>query len=177
MGAPGPQPRRLSRGFTYLGVLFAVVLLGLALATAGTLWSVSGRRDREALLLWTGRQYQRAIESYYLKGPGGIRQYPGALEDLLEDRRGSIPLRHLRRLYPDPMTGSPDWDLVRLADGSIFGVRSTAQARPIKQAGFRPEHAAFEGAECYCDWVFDFVPQRGPVPTPQLELPESAPEF
>jgi len=157
------RSRQGSRGFAYLGVLFAIVILGFALATAGTLWSVSARRDREALLLWTGGQYQRAIASYYLKGPGGVRQFPPSLEDLLEDRRGPVLLRHLRRLYPDPMTGSADWNLERLADGSIQGVRSTGQGRPIKQAGFRPEQAAFEGAECYCDWVFVYVPPRGPA--------------
>lgn len=160
------QSRWSSRGFTYLGILFAVVVLGFALATAGTLWSVAARRDREALLLWTGRQYQRAIASYYLKGPGGVRRYPQSLEELLEDRRGPILLRHLRVLYPDPMTGNADWDLQRLADGSITGVRSTAQGRPIKQAGFRPEQAAFEGSGCYCDWAFVYVAPREPAGIP-----------
>jgi type II secretory pathway pseudopilin PulG len=163
---PGSQPRQRAGGFTYLGLLFAVVLLGLAVATAGTLWTVTARRDREAQLLWTGSQYQRAIESYFLRGPAGDRQFPATLDDLLEDRRGPVMLRHLRRLYPDPITGSSDWDLDRMADGSIFGVRSAAQGRPLKQGGFRPEHAPFEGAECYCDWVFDFVPPPGPIPPP-----------
>lgn len=169
------QPRRHSGGFTYLGLLFAVVLLGLALSATGTLWSMTARRDREARLLWTGDQYRHAIEHYYLKGPGGTHQYPRELEDLLEDRRGSVLTRHLRRLYPDPMTGA-DWELDRLADGAIVGVRSTAQGRPMKQAGFGDALAAFEGAECYCDWVFDYVPQRGTGgtgagPDPQRDFP------
>jgi type II secretory pathway pseudopilin PulG len=162
------QLRRRSRGFTYLGILFAVVILGFALATAGTLWTVSARRDREALLLWTGSQYQRAIASYYLKGPGGLHQYPQSLEALLEDSRGPVLLRHLRRRYPDPMAGGADWSLNRLADGSIIGVSSTSDARPIKQAGFRPEHSAFEGAACYCGWAFVYLPALAPVVTPRL---------
>jgi type II secretory pathway pseudopilin PulG len=166
---PSSTSRRGSRGFTYLGILFAIVILGFALAAAGTLWSVSARRDREAQLLWTGRQIQRAIASYYLKSPAGAIRYPQSLEDLLEDRRGPVLLRHLRQVYPDPMTGRADWDLQRLADGSIVGVRSTAQGKPIKQAGFGPEQAAFDGAQCYCDWAFVYVAPR--VPAPGSEAP------
>ncbi|MDH4259671.1 MAG: type II secretion system protein [Gammaproteobacteria bacterium] len=152
------SPRR-SAGFTYAGILFAIVVLGLLLGLAGTLWSTSERREREARLLWTGDQYRRAIASYYLKGPPGIRQYPQSLDDLITDQRGSLLQRHLRRLYPDPMTGEADWQLERQADGAIIGVRSASQRRPIKQAGFRPQDAAFEAAACYCDWSFTYLPQ------------------
>ena len=150
--------RQGSAGFTYLGLLFAIVVLGFALAAAGTLWSMNAQRDREAQLLWVGNQYRQAIASYYLKGPPGVLQYPQSLADLIEDTRGPIPKRHLRRLYPDPMTGRPDWNLEHLGDGSVFGVRSTAEGRPLKQAGFGPGLAAFEGAECYCDWAFVYLP-------------------
>ncbi len=159
MGTTGT--RSASRGFTYLGLLFAIALLGLALATAGTLWSVGARREREARLLWVGAQYQRAIAAYYRSGPAGVRQWPSTLEDLLEDRRGPTLLRHLRRLYADPMTGRNDWTLERAAEGGIVGVRSSAQGRPMKRAGFVPELAALEGAECYCDWSFVVVPHMG----------------
>ena len=153
--------RDRSRGFTYLGLLFAVTLLGMALATAGTLWSVAARRDREARLLWVGMQYQHAIAAYYRSGPTGIRQLPPSFEDLLEDRRGPALQRHLRRLYPDPVSGRNDWIVERSVEGLITGVRSSAQGRPLKQAGFPPELAALEAAECYCDWAFVFVPHMG----------------
>ena len=97
--------RRSSEGFTYAGILFAVVVLGLALSTAGTVWSAASQRQREAELLWVGTQYMRAIESYYVHAPSGIRHYPRSLGELVEDRRGAVMRRHLRRLYPDPMTG------------------------------------------------------------------------
>jgi len=151
--------RRGAAGFTYLGVLFAVAVLGMALAMAGTLWSISDRREREARLLWTGDQYRQAIASYFLSGPAGVRQYPQSLDDLIEDHRGPVLQRHLRRQYPDPMTGQSDWQLERLGDGAIIGVRSASTDRPIKQAGFREEDTAFESASCYCDWVFAYLPQ------------------
>ena len=57
-------------GFTYLGVLFLIVVMGMALASAGELWSTSARRDRERQLLWVGTQYAQALRSYYRSSPG-----------------------------------------------------------------------------------------------------------
>jgi type II secretory pathway pseudopilin PulG len=157
----GPQgPARALAGFTYAGILFAILVIGMALAMAGTVWSTSARREREAQLLWTGDQYTRAIKNYYMRGPAGVRQFPQSLDDLVSDRRGPVPLRHLRRIYPDPITGQADWQIERLADGAIIGLRSASQGRPIKQAGFRPDQASFEEAECYCDWLFVYRPPR-----------------
>ena len=38
-------------GFTYLGVLFLIVVIGMGLASAGELWATASRRDREHQLL------------------------------------------------------------------------------------------------------------------------------
>jgi len=150
--------QRRSQGFTYAGVLFAVVVLGLALSTAGTLWSASSQREREAELLWVGEQYVRAIETFYLYGPGGARYYPRSLQDLVEDRRGPVLRRHLRKLYADPMTGQIDWELEQLADGAIVGVRSRSTKQPFRRVGTGPAMIDFEEADCYCDWAFVYSP-------------------
>jgi type II secretory pathway pseudopilin PulG len=138
------------RGFTYLGLLFAIALLGITLATVGVVWSTQTRRDKELQLLWVGDQYRVAIARY--RASGG--QYPASLADLLEDKRFPVPMRHLRQLYPDPMTGAVDWQLIQGPDGAVQGVASRSQARPIKVAGFPQRYAAFEGTDCYCDWKF-----------------------
>jgi type II secretory pathway pseudopilin PulG len=39
------------RGFTYVGLLLAVALAGVALAAAGTLWSTTSKRDKEREIL------------------------------------------------------------------------------------------------------------------------------
>lgn len=153
------RSRGSSRGFTYLGLLFALALLGLALGAAGTVWSVARQRDREQQLLWTGGEIRKAIAHYYQGGPGGLRAYPRSLQDLTEDRRGAVMVRHLRRAYPDPMTPDGDWELIRGSDGGLTGVASKARAQPMKQKGFTEENRAFEDADCYCDWRFVFVPQ------------------
>ncbi len=149
--------RGLTRGFTYLGLLFALVVIGLALGAAGTLWSVSKKRDREQQLLWTGGEIRRAIAHYQQAGPAGIKIFPRTLEDLVEDRRGPLLVRHLRRAYLDPMTGG-EWQMIRGVDGELLGVASRSTGVPMKQQGFTEQDRAFANAGCYCDWRFVYVP-------------------
>lgn len=164
------------RGFTYIGLLFAVAILGITLASVGVVWSAQMRRERESQLLFVGDQYRQAIGRYLQAGG----TYPQSLADLVEDKRAPMPRRFLRRLYPDPMTGAADWELIQNADGGIMGVASSSQQQPIKVANFRPLDAAFENAECYCGWKFIFLSRNAgrrrvlPPPTPATTpLPSS----
>ena len=150
---------RASGGFTYLGVLLALALVGTGLAAVGQLWSMQVRRERERELLWVGGQIRAAIASYYERSPMGTKQYPADLADLIEDRRAEVTRRHLRRLYADPMTGLPDWELIRTADGALLGVASASRAVPLKRARFEGANEYFEGSGCYCDWRFVYLPQ------------------
>lgn len=143
-------------GFTYLGVLFAVALAGIALAGAGVLWHMENRREKEKELLFVGDQYRLALSSYYNKSPGALKQYPQKLEDLLLDTRFPNPVRHLRRLYREPMMADGQWELIR-QQGRIFGVASRSQETPIKVAGFKPEQESFENAVSYSAWRFTAV--------------------
>jgi type II secretory pathway pseudopilin PulG len=154
------HPHIAQGGFTYLGILLAVALMGLALSAAGTLWSFSARRDREAQLLFIGDQYRSAIAQFHASGPGANR-YPQELDELVQDPRSPEPRRFLRRLYADPMTGHLDWTLLRDPNGGIYGVASSAGGVPLKRANFRAPDESFAGAECYCDWKFEYTPSRG----------------
>lgn len=144
---------RGQQGFTYLGMMFLIVLMGGSLAAAGQLWSTASQQARERELIWVGSQYARALRSYYRSSPG-VAEYPQRLEDLLDDRRNLKPLRHLRRLYPDPITGSTDWGLILTFDGRIAGVYSRAEQSPLKVAGFPAQWADFKGMTRYADWQF-----------------------
>ncbi len=162
---------RRAAGFTYLGILFAVAMLGITLAATGVVHSMERKRSREQELLWVGAQYRAAIARYYGQSTLGLHQYPRTLADLVEDRRDGMVRHHLRRLYPDPMTGQLDWDVQLAADGAIVGVASRSQGRPVKQVGFAAADSFFENAECYCDWRFVFLPVTAlsgakPVPRP-----------
>lgn len=144
--------RRPQRGFTYFGVLFLLVLLGLGLAGTGETWTLASRRARERELLWTGNQYARAIRSYYTQSPGA-RQFPSQFEDLLEDRRFPVPRHHLRQLYADPITRER-FEIVLSQDGRIGGVRSRSDDTPLKQDNFPTKFRDFKGTTRYSDWLF-----------------------
>jgi type II secretory pathway pseudopilin PulG len=145
-------------GFTYLGLLFAVALAGVALAATGTLWATQRQREREQELLFVGDQIRQAIGSYYERSPGLVKHYPGKLDDLPKDNRFIGIQRHLRQLYQDPMTGTYEWGLVMAPEGGVMGVYSLATGTPIKQAGFADADAAFTGASTYSDWPFLYRP-------------------
>ncbi len=140
-------------GFTYLGILFLIAVMGGLLASAGQIWALQAQRDRERELLWVGGQYAQALRSYYRSSPS-LAQYPRALEDLLKDDRFPSPQRHLRRLYQDPVTRTHEWGVVRSADGRIAGVYSLSEQRPLKQHGFSAPWTDFAGMARYSDWRF-----------------------
>ena len=144
--------RAAAAGFTYIGLLFAIAILGITLSTVGVVWSTQIRREKEVQLLFVGDQIRIAIGRYVRSGG----QYPLELMDLVEDKRTPVPRRFLRRVYTDPMTGNRDWQLILAPQGGIIGVASRSQDKPIKVAGFRPVDAAFENAECYCVWEFAY---------------------
>ncbi|HMA10220.1 MAG TPA: type II secretion system protein [Ramlibacter sp.] len=149
--APGSRRRR-ECGFTYLGVLFLMVLMGLGLAGTAQLWSIASRRAHERELLWIGNQYARALKSYYEQSPG-TRQYPLRLEDLLVDSRFPVPRHHLRQLYVDPVTRD-GWGVILNPDGRIGGVHSLSDEAPLKQDGFPLKWDGFKGTARYSDWRF-----------------------
>jgi type II secretory pathway pseudopilin PulG len=151
------MPQSRQRGFTYLTVLFLVAMMAGGLALAGEVWHTSAMREKEADLLHVGNEYRKAIERYYLSG---TRQYPKNLADLVKDPRQPGTVRHLRRLYPDPITGKDEWGLVKADDGGIAGVYSTSEAAPLKTGGFALRDASFEGKAKYADWQFVYAPTQ-----------------
>jgi type II secretory pathway pseudopilin PulG len=164
------------RGFTYLGLLFAVAFVGLMLAGTGEVWHLAAKREREEQLLFVGRAFARALVSYRDATPvGRPAESPRQLEDLVEDRRhGHEVRRHLRRLYADPMTGSADWGLVRAGDG-IVAIHSLAEGRPLRRTRFQPWEEGFAAAETYGGWLFRASPSgRPPAATDGLAAVPSA---
>ena len=158
---------RRSAGFTYLTVLFLVAMMGIGLALVGQMWETSAKREREAELLQVGSEYRKAIERYYLSGP---RQYPRQLSDLVQDPRQPGVVRHLRKLYWDPVSGKSDWGLVRASDGGIAGVYSLSEDPLLKSGGFALRDATFEGKTKYSEWQFVYAPaaeQAIPKPGPK----------
>ena len=146
-------------GFTYLTVMFIVAILLGGLAILGETWETSARREKEVELLFIGNQYRRAIGLYYLSTPGVVKAYPRQIEDLLKDPRQPGTVRHLRKLYPDPITGKP-FVVIKGADGGVQGVASPSDDAPLKVANFRVRDATFEGTQKYSDWKFIHTPPQ-----------------
>jgi len=109
--------------------------------------------EKEKELLFIGGQFRKAINSYYESSPSGAKIYPASLEDLLLDRRYPNIKRHLRKLYLDPVTGTPEWGLVK-QQGRIVGIYSLSTSEPIKVAGFGADDQSFKGAASYRNWIF-----------------------
>jgi type II secretory pathway pseudopilin PulG len=152
-----PLPAYLQRGFTYLGLLIIIAVMGAGLAAFGQLYSHASQREKERELLFVGSQFRNAIASYYNKSPGA-KVYPKKLEDLVEDKRFPMPQRHLRRVYSDPMTGKAEWGMVEAPGGGFMGVHSLSEETPIKSGNFSAKDVAFEGAEHYTKWMFTYSP-------------------
>ncbi|SMF30809.1 type II secretion system protein [Pseudogulbenkiania subflava] len=152
----GGTAGRLQSGFTYLGVLMLVAIMGALLAATGEVWSTVIQRQKEQQLLFVGHQFREAIRQYYERSPGGVKRYPRSLDDLLLDKRYPTTQRYLRKIYFDPMTGKPEWGLLKAPDEGIAGVYSLARGTPIKVDNFATPDAAFKGAQRYSRWQFSY---------------------
>lgn len=144
------------KGFTLLGLLFLIAGMGVAMAAVGTLWHTAAQREKEKELLFAGDEYRRAITSFWQASPKGQERLPKSVAELLADPRFLHTVRHLRRPYRDPMTGSAEWGLVKGPDGGIAGVYSLSDGKPFKEANFPPPYGEFKGLPNYRAWIFMF---------------------
>ena len=150
-------------GVVLLALLIALALGGIALMAAVDVWALARQRAQEQELLFVGDQYRQAIQRYYFGAPPGTqRVLPASLDDLLEDDRYPVPVRYLRRLYPDPITGSSEWGVLRTGD-RVAGVHSLSDKEPVKQTDFTPGYRFFEGLKAYRDWSFAISPSGRPI--------------
>jgi type II secretory pathway pseudopilin PulG len=165
----GSLSRRRVSGYSFLLALFLLALMSMAALQATEIDSTLARREREQTLLHVGHEFRQALRRYQAARPGVPGgQYPVKLDDLIVDSRHPNTVRHLRRIYLDPITNKPEWGLIRQG-GRIVGVHSLSTLAPIKQSGFDPEDDAFKQAKSYREWVFTVVGAPG------VSLPAAAP--
>jgi type II secretory pathway pseudopilin PulG len=130
----------------YPMLLLGILVIGVATAAVAEIWSTQIKRDKEAELLFRLQQYRRAIQQYRTDR----NRLPKELSDLLMDRSQLQVRRYLRRLYSDPMTGKPDWQLKQQVDrtGAVSGildVNSRSADKPLRQISGKK-------ADTYRDW-------------------------
>ena len=167
---------RSSAGFTYLAALVLVIVLGIMLGVVAKSWTMVMKQEREAELLFRGRQIVEAIARWNNPTAApGVRPPVRALndlKDLLTDSKSLTKVHYLRRdptkAYNDPITGK-EWETIKVAGRGIVGVASKSEDTPLKQDGFLeanypldPARDAylitmyknFKGKTKYKDWQF-----------------------
>ena len=159
-------------GFTYIGVLLLVALIGIWLSATGSVWHLEVQREKERELLYIGNQFRDALDHYATSTVGAGRRFPLRLEDLVLDERFATKQRHLRRIYRDPMTGREEWGVIRMADGQIIGVHSLSTEVPVKRANFSYRDLAFTGKANYGQWVFMARTARNGLPSRSPAAPK-----
>jgi len=154
---------RRAAGFTYLGLIVLVTIIGLVGAATLKADSLLRRAAAEEELLETGAAFSAALTSYAEATPRGQPPQPPSLEELLKDPRVPGVRRHLRRIFVDPITGKAEWGIVWLnkgsgADGSggsgVLAVYSLSQSKPLKIANFDARFQNLESRERISDWKF-----------------------
>lgn len=147
--------KRHLQGFTYLGLLLLIAILGLVSGATVQLGALLERRAAEEALLNIGAEYRAALISYAAATPAGQSRRPGSLQDLVRDPRYPSVRRHLRKIYSDPITGKAEWGTVSSVDGmGIAGIHSLSEEVPIKIGNFAMPFEQFAGQVSYRGWVF-----------------------
>lgn len=149
-------------GFTYVGLLFALVTAALAVSVGARLLGNEQRRDKESELLFAGDEIRRAIETYHARNSAGVNPFPRRLEWLLRDPNQPGLQRYLRNIYRDPMLDrdaaepleAGGWRLLLDVNGQIVGVHSASMREPLKRSGFPTQYDGFRQAKRYADWKF-----------------------
>jgi type II secretory pathway pseudopilin PulG len=146
---------RRSRGFTFLGLMFLIAVMALMATAAASTWAFTSQRQKELDLLFVGHEYRVALTRYVLAHAGQPQPYPTELRDLLGGKDQLVPVRYLRHLYFDPMTGGAEWGLVKTPQGGITGIYSLSTREPVRRRpAFGDDGLDFKNARSYRDWVF-----------------------
>jgi type II secretory pathway pseudopilin PulG len=142
-------------GFTYVGLIVMVTIVGLVGAATLKVESLIRRAEAEEELLEVGAEFTRALKSYAQATPRGQPQQPPSLKELLRDPRFREPRRHLRKIYIDPITGKDQWGIIYLSgDKGVIGVHSLSDTKPLKIGNFDSRFQGFDNADLISDWRF-----------------------
>lgn len=123
----GPR-RGNNSGYALVFVLFLMALVIIGASTAALDQLTEGRRDKEAVMIWRGKQYQRAIGMFYKK----FGRFPTNIDDLVKVQNGEM--RFLREAYKNPMNKDGDWRFIYVTPaGQLLG---SVQYTSLQQMAF-----------------------------------------
>ena len=166
-------------GFTYLGLIIFVAIIGLVGAATLKIGSLMQRAAAEEELLEIGAAFSAALDSYAAATPPGASPYPPSIEQLLKDPRSPAVRRHLRKVYVDPVTGKAEWGIVHAGGGQagIVAFHSLSDARPLKVANFDDRFRGLDNKRRISEWRFSAGERSlAPVVTPAGAAAPAAPQ-
>jgi len=171
---------RRQAGFTYLGLIIFVAIIGLVGAATLKIGALLQRAAAEEELLDIGAAFSAALDSYAAATPPGASPYPPSLAELLKDPRSPAVQRHLRKIYVDPLTGKAEWGIVYLGGGEtgVIAIHSLSEAKPLKVGNFDSRFKGLDNKDTISEWRFgaserSLAPQvpQAPQPAPVEALP------
>ena len=108
--------RQGESGYALILVMFLLALLVLGTVAAAPTVLSNIQRDKEAEMVWRGKQYARGVRLYYMK----LHRFPTSLDDLAKPKTG---IRFMRQAYKDPMNQTDgSWRLIYVGpNGQLIG--------------------------------------------------------
>jgi len=151
--------RKKKKGFLYIMVLFAVILISIMLLEVFQTWKYKIKKEKEAELIFRGNQYVTAISKYLRKNPG---RYPKSFEELHEKK-------FLRRVFKEPFSEDGNWNIVSLLqkgsskkkfivvpysiwEKSEGKYRIAGVVSPVHKKGYK----VYKKKEYYDEWLFAY---------------------
>ncbi len=105
---PRASQSSLEEGFALVGLIVAIFIILLTLSVAAPTVARALRREREVEAVHRANEYVNAIRRYHLK----TGAYPGSIDQLEKTNN----IRYIRQAYNNPMTGKPDWRLIKVGE-------------------------------------------------------------
>ena len=108
--------RQGHRGYALVMMMFFLALLVLSTAVVAPTVLSNIQREKEAEMVWRGKQYVRGVRLFYMK----VHRFPTSLDELTKPTNG---IRFMRQAYKDPMnTTDGSWRLIYVGpSGQLIG--------------------------------------------------------
>lgn len=115
-----------ARGYTLVAMMVGITIMMVMIAAVLPLASTESKRDREAELVFRGRQYAEGVRVFHRR----YARYPNTLKEMIDARP-----RTLRKLWKDPVTRSDKWGIISATLGAPIPGQTGNSGLPNSSSG------------------------------------------